>query len=951
MVSEEYQLGLVVRNTPMTSFQDLMDTQKELLCLQINELQNVVLSQCELTGVNPLSEEMAAGSLSIKIGKRPRDLLNSKAVKYMLSVFSIKDAVSKKESRDIGALLGITATQVREFFTNQRSRVRKFAGLSREKAIRVAKVNEQQNGVLGSSEPQMPINPVPLNTIVPLASEEPSCSTQPEAIGLNDLEKSFVEKIFMLMRIEETFSGQVKLLEWILQIENSMILLWFLNEGGVMILATWLSLAAIEEQTSILQTILKVLCHLPVNKALPVHMSAILQSVNGLRFYRATVISNRARVLLARWSKVFARSRSLRKVNGSKSVADVESEVLLKKSIEEVMDDESWEAQAIKEDALVPLSESSELRKLEPLKLLTSSTDDSNKKLCLGISSYQTKERRKVLLVEHPGQKLAGRNIQNARSTQKNQSRPLSADDIQKAKMRAHFLRNKYGKSVVASNDGPQTKAEEAPSKCSSFLVDTSSSESIPLIPLRTDEQKQPLPEMLPTNPPTQEVQNEDKLSLDQNEPQLKKRKRMQIPWLTPAEVRMNTAWRFGTGEDSKEVEFQTNRNRRERETIYSASHEIPPNPKEPWDMEMDYDDSLTPEIPSTQLPDNDVAIVVEEETAVSETVAMIDSSRPSSDLNEMVSALASAFALTGNNSSISNSRSSGAEPDYDLLEVLLQTPDLVFALTSGQSGISNEETVRVLDMIKARRAAAAPTVSSPTPTGLGRSGNSILPVSLPSPTPSSEPVTNQWGGEDSRNPFSSNVFQSSNMVHHQNQSAPFIPQQFDHLLNMNNNIANSHNYGNIIIDPSSEPLQQYHQKQMMPTWQMQTQTQNSWGADRDRPNRRYEHIQNRDNVHAGYGGGWEREDFNGRPDYDNNNTNNNNLNRRRMSQADAEYNHRYGYSSHDRRHHRLEPEQDPPSSRNWASSSPDHQQRDQYNNNNINNNRYGDRRWHDGRR
>ena len=45
-------------------------------------------------------------------GKRPRDLLNPKAVKYMQAVFSIKDAISKKESREISALFGVTVTQV-----------------------------------------------------------------------------------------------------------------------------------------------------------------------------------------------------------------------------------------------------------------------------------------------------------------------------------------------------------------------------------------------------------------------------------------------------------------------------------------------------------------------------------------------------------------------------------------------------------------------------------------------------------------------------------------------------------------------------------------------------------------------------------------------------------------------------------------------------------------------
>ena len=35
-------------------------------------------------------------------------------------------------------------------------------------------------------------------------------------------------------------------------------------------------------------TVLQVLCHLPLHKAIPMHISAILQSVNKLRFYRTS---------------------------------------------------------------------------------------------------------------------------------------------------------------------------------------------------------------------------------------------------------------------------------------------------------------------------------------------------------------------------------------------------------------------------------------------------------------------------------------------------------------------------------------------------------------------------------------------------------------------------------------------------------------------------------------
>jgi hypothetical protein len=39
-------------------------------------------------------------------------------------------------------------------------------------------------------------------------------------------DKKFLESIFALMRKEETFSGQVKLMEWILQINNVTVLSW-----------------------------------------------------------------------------------------------------------------------------------------------------------------------------------------------------------------------------------------------------------------------------------------------------------------------------------------------------------------------------------------------------------------------------------------------------------------------------------------------------------------------------------------------------------------------------------------------------------------------------------------------------------------------------------------------------------------------------------------------------
>lgn len=186
------------------------------------------------------------------------------------------------------------------------------------------------------------------------------------------------------------------------------------------------------------------------------------------------------------------------------------------------------------------------------------------------------------------------------------------------------------------------------------------------------------------------------------------------------AEMRINSGWMVGTGVNSKEVEFQRNRIRREKEIIYKTIHEIPLDPKEPWDREIDYDDSLTPEIPIEQLPDAEGT-----ENAVSHSQS--EETRVTS-------------AATTSQSSNGNGNGNMPEPDFELLAVLLKNPDLVFALTSAEGGgnLSSQDTMKLLDMLKSNGVSSA--VGSLA--GVGTKAEEKIEVSLPSPTPSSNPVT-----------------------------------------------------------------------------------------------------------------------------------------------------------------------------------------------------------------
>ncbi|KAL6968462.1 hypothetical protein U1Q18_034264 [Sarracenia purpurea var. burkii] len=346
-------------------------------------------------------------------------------------------------------------------------------------------------------------------------------------------------------------------------------------------------------------------------------------------------------------------------------------------------------------------------------------------------------------MVEQPGQKSAGRSSQVARSVTASQGRPLSADDIQKAKMRAQFMQCKYGKTGASSGDGHQVT--EGPTKISFSQARTLPLASKAYVQLpQAEDHKDPV--LLPSQVTIkQEYPLDNEMNLDTYEPLWKKCKRFQIVWHTPAEVRIHDAWRVGTGENSKEVEVQRNRIRREKETIYRTSQEIPSDPKEPWDREMEYDDSLTLEIPTEQLPDADGG----------ETEAAVVSPRQEEN---------NAVVATRPESSSQNSNGAGGvpEPDLELLAVLLKNPELVFALTAGQGGggaaggvggggLSSQETVKLLDMIKANGVASLSSLTG----GLGRNAEERVQVSLPSPTPSSDPVTSGWRQEVSKNPFS----------------------------------------------------------------------------------------------------------------------------------------------------------------------------------------------------
>lgn len=190
----------------------------------------------------------------------------------------------------------------------------------------------------------------------------------------------------------------------------------------------------------------------------------------------------------------------------------------------------------------------------------------------------------------------------------------------------------------------------------------------------------------------------------------------------------MNSSWRVGTGENSKEVQVQTQRNKRDKETIYLNLQDVPLNPKEPWDVEMDFDDSLTLEIPTDQPPDS-------ESPLCSPTVDSVANANASAVVNGLPSA--SSVSVLATTPPVAATGSVVLKPDTDaeLLAVLLEHPDVVEALTRGDGrNLSEDQMVIVLDLLKKAGTGAAGVLNGLANIPVERPKPEQL--SLPSPTP-----------------------------------------------------------------------------------------------------------------------------------------------------------------------------------------------------------------------
>lgn len=176
------------------------------------------------------------------------------------------------------------------------------------------------------------------------------------------------------------------------------------------------------------------------------------------------------------------------------------------------------------------------------------------------------------------------------------------------------------------------------------------------------------------------------------------------IRWTNPPKIGLNPTWQVVSGEESKEVEDQRQREMRVLEAIYPRISSIPPNPSVSVDVEDFHyiDDSQTPLIPITAIEDEDAAagalLDSLEPFGVSQSLELppgMFKDSNSATSTQLAHGLASdvaaaSVALTN----IVKSNEQGKLIDHELLSNILNNPEVIEKLVRDYGATNNSQYV-----------------------------------------------------------------------------------------------------------------------------------------------------------------------------------------------------------------------------------------------------------------
>ncbi|XP_076940502.1 zinc finger CCCH domain-containing protein 6-like [Bidens hawaiensis] len=180
------------------------------------------------------------------------------------------------------------------------------------------------------------------------------------------------------------------------------------------------------------------------------------------------------------------------------------------------------------------------------------------------------------------------------------------------------------------------------------------------------------------------------------------------IQWKCPTRFILDSTWQVAAGEESKELEVETQREMRVLEAVYPRPSAVPPNPASTMgNDESYYNDQHTPIIPITPIEDEDTA---PETSSSSSTNIMLPPAVVPGVEPDVVAALSAAMSGTAPGSLI----------DQSLLIKLLSDPGLIEKLVSTHAPSASSQQISQLGQ----------QISQPPPVPATFSP----PISLPDP-------------------------------------------------------------------------------------------------------------------------------------------------------------------------------------------------------------------------
>ncbi|KAL9358096.1 hypothetical protein Peur_051349 [Populus x canadensis] len=184
------------------------------------------------------------------------------------------------------------------------------------------------------------------------------------------------------------------------------------------------------------------------------------------------------------------------------------------------------------------------------------------------------------------------------------------------------------------------------------------------------------------------------------------------IKWRCPPRLVLNLTWQVVSGEESKDMEFQNQREIRVLEAVYPRPSAIPPNPAFSVDLESSqHNDHQIPLIPITPIEDEDAAeepsdVMGPSMGPMSSQAQLLASGVPSSQSSipsipyekptaglltgvepGAVAAASAAFAAVKSNEQ-------GSLIDHDLLIKILSNPKLVEKLVTDYGAVANAQNI-----------------------------------------------------------------------------------------------------------------------------------------------------------------------------------------------------------------------------------------------------------------